>query len=680
MERLLWQVGNFAVGEHSEPARVGEGSERFAREVAGLSVDANGHLRPRVAFRGVGSEGASVTGVAAGQNFLLVLRSDASLSIRFADAPDDERPIEFDSPSNLTGSLSLIDEYDDFVIVKAQGGFAFWLDMREDAPTYLHANRLGIQPPHQFPNTQYKVAGGSNPPVIVENLIYFYRWTYVRAYGDSRFAIRDGNFNHEGVLFGEMESNPSEPMGFYNTLGSVPLAVELVDNDGNPVTRVYPIATQYQIIEFNDWAHSSDPQVTGIMVYQSEGVHPRQRGRVNVDALVYHRIDYVPRDQPSSETGQTATQEVWADQPSLSFDHDVLPETERIHVYNDRIFAPTDEGLRFSAVDGTVLKQWAFPKVNAIHRSGVVDLLEHRGVLLFGGPTDLHSLTGTSPYDFVVNRLGSLGPVSSHAMAVLKDSVSFVGSAGFYATDGTGVQKISDALDADFEGYEVVAGHCHQLPDDSIVFVAQQHHEALAPRKVAYHYDRAWFAWPSTAIRQMARWRVAGTLVMMADEKPVLRELVWKVSPAVADDHEADDFNLIDWHWQSERLNFGDERLKHFRELQIEGEALSLVAGVDARWPLTIGEQTAETGLGWRLSGEIFGVGDFTWGTAEVPAPVRLSVWIDEKPVHYEVFEMRREDYRPQRIPLNRKGKSIQFKLEGRGHLHLRALTLQVAR
>ena len=95
---------------------------------------------------------------------------------------------------------------------------------------------------------------------------------------------------------------------------------------------------------------------------------------------------------------------------------------------------------------------------------------------------------------------------------------------------------------------------------------------------------------------------------------------------------------------------------------------------------MTIGEQSVSSGFGFRLGGEVFGIDETLWGTGEVPAPVRLSVWVDDRPVHHEVFEMRRDDYRPQRIPINRRGKAIQFRLEGRGHLHLRALTLQVSR
>ena len=473
-----------------------------------------------------------------------------------------------------------------------------------------------------------------------------------------------------------MESNPSEPIGFMRTFSIENIHRELFDNEGNPFTNVFTMGTDYTIVEFNDWPHSKDPQVTGIMLYQSEGVIPFQGGRVNVDALTYRRIDYIPRVESSSYTGQSATQEVWATKPQLRTDNDVLPTTERIQVYNDRIFAPTEDGLRFSDVDGTKLRQWAFPKANAIRRLGVRDCVAHRGVLLFGGATDLHSVTGTGPYNFVVNRLGSVGPVSAHAMQVLTDTVAFVGAAGFYATDGVNVQKLSDPLDRAFEGYRVTSGHCHQLPDDSWIFIAEQIHDIAAERQVAYHFDKGWFSWPRFDVRQIARWRVPGVRVMMADNSPVLRELVWKVTPDVADDDAKDVADYIDWHWESQRLNFGSERLKSFRELQIEGQALSLVPSSEEQARLTQGEATHLNVQAWSLGDVVFGLNRELWGSADLASRVRLTVWVDDNPPIYHIFEMRHDDYRPQRIQLNRKGKAVRFRLEGRGHLHLRALTL----
>ena len=104
MQQLRWEIRNFVVGEHSDPARAGEGSERFAREAAGVRVDENGHLRPRVPIRAFGEDGEhAVVGVAAGSDYLIYLRTDGSLFIRFADTPEIEQEINISTFSQLSG-------------------------------------------------------------------------------------------------------------------------------------------------------------------------------------------------------------------------------------------------------------------------------------------------------------------------------------------------------------------------------------------------------------------------------------------------------------------------------------------------------------------------------------------------------------------------------------------------
>lgn len=687
MERFAWQLRNFSGGMHSEPARAGEGSERFAREVTGLRADGEGHLRPRAAIQQLGdTHRHAVTGVAAAQEYLLYLIADGTLWIRFKATPEHHQEIQFQTPidgslaSPMRGRISIVGDYADFAIVKGTGGSPFWIDMRQGADTYLYAYRLGLEPPTFYPSAQFKDVGETHS-VLRPGMFLFYRWTYVRAFGADKFKIRDGEYYREGELFSYVESNPSPAWGFVRA--GIPRLRDVVDGDGNEVTTISSVSQPNDAIDFLKFLHSDDPQVTGIMLYQSEEV-PAVGGdavpRINVESLTYRRVSYIPKGETTYTSGQPATPAAWPDNVRMRTDNDVLPETERIYLYNDRIFCPTPEGLRFSDIDGTELRLWAYPEVHAISRAGVKDLVSHRGVLLFGGPTDFHSLAGTSPYDFVVNRLGSVGPVSSHAMHVLQDSVAFVGAAGFYATDGAAVQKLSGALDAEFEDYHVTGGHCHLLPDDTWLFVIQQAQSVGRPRQLVYHFDNGWFRWSQIGFRQMVRWDTGKVRVMVADESRALRELQWNLTSIEADEDAADVNDLIDWSWESERLNFGDERLKQFRELQIEGQALSVVPQREARWGLTRGAETLRRAYAWRLGNQVFALGDSLWGSASTAARVRLTVWLDDERPRYEVFEMRREDVRPLRIPLNRKGKAIRFRLEGRGHLHLKALTLIGAR
>ena len=696
MTPFTWKLRNFTLGQHTEPAKVGEGSERFARAVSGLRVDGNGHLRPRAGLRPFGREGrTAVTGVATAQNYLLYLRADATLWIVFSHAPGEEREIQFQTPidgslaSPMTGRLSVIGDYADFAIVKAEGGSLFWIDMREDAPTYLYAYRLGIEPPAFYPQLHFRERGTDQEAIVPRNTMVVWRWTYVRALGSTPEEIRQGVYYARGELFNGMESNPSPPVGVRR---AVVVRQPIVDGDGNPVTTISHMGGDDNAVGFSGFTFPDDPQITGVMLYQSAPIPVATRrvgspeelpsGRINVDGLTYRRVAYLPRGTTTFEYPDASvwTDETWAESPALRFDNDVLPDTRRIYLYNDRIFCPTEQGLRFSDVDGTILRLWAYPEVHAISRAGVRDLVEHRGVLLFGGPTDFYSLAGTSPFDFVVNRLGTTGPISPHSMHVFKDSVAFVGAAGFYGTDGASVQKLSAALDADFEDYEVTSGHCHMLPDDSWLFIVNQAQAVGSPRQLVFHFDAGWFQWPRLSLRQLVRWEAGGIHVLGADETRTLRQVRWNSTDNIGDDEGEDADNLIDWSWESERLNFGDERHKQFRELQLEGQALSVVPQSEARWGLTIGRATLERALAFRIGNKVFGLGDMIWGSSSVAARVRLTVWVDERAPKFYVFEMRRDDYYPLRIPLHQRGKAIRFRLEGRGHLHLRALTLMGAK
>ena len=326
MERLKWEVRNFSLGMHTEPAKVGEGSERFAVSAAGLRADANGHLRPRVAFKRFGEVGESaITGVASGERFIVYLRADSSVWIRFADEPEVEREINFvtrTGVSGITGVLSIVAEYADFLIIKGQGGTPWWVDMREDSDYFLQAHRFGIVPPVNNPGVTPLRDTASAPPVLINGFMYFYRWTFVRVFGDDPYKIRDGEYLHEGVLFSGMESNPSPVLGFYRNVipdddpnhewslpahfiysGGAEVEPERIraiagtfieTDDGNFITRLFrPTQTDpgYNRLLF-DWhpvLQSADAQTTGIMVYQSEPVEVFREGTVNVDALEYRQ-------------------------------------------------------------------------------------------------------------------------------------------------------------------------------------------------------------------------------------------------------------------------------------------------------------------------------------------------------------------------------------------------------
>ena len=50
MQNFNWQLDNFALGMHTEPAKT-QGGERYAAEIQNMRVDSDGWLRERSAVK-----------------------------------------------------------------------------------------------------------------------------------------------------------------------------------------------------------------------------------------------------------------------------------------------------------------------------------------------------------------------------------------------------------------------------------------------------------------------------------------------------------------------------------------------------------------------------------------------------------------------------------------------------
>ena len=217
MQNFNWQLDNFALGMHTEPAKT-QGGERYAAEIQNMRIDSDGWLRERSEIMAVGSPNAqNITGIAATPKHVFVLRADGKLYIRDRDDLDTET--EITGVSDLDGRISVVD-FNTYVIVVSEGeDQGYWIDLREGESSYRDAFKLGLVPPDfgegRHIENRYAEATvlrtlppsrrGSGPRVEAEgvdvsplqnNTRYFYRFTYIRKDAD---------------LFDEMESNPSEP-------------------------------------------------------------------------------------------------------------------------------------------------------------------------------------------------------------------------------------------------------------------------------------------------------------------------------------------------------------------------------------------------------------------------------------------------------------------------------------
>lgn len=679
MPRTRWMLDNFSGGIHSEPARVPQNAGHlFASNTVGLRADANGHLRQRRALTPFSGSGEGyVTGVAADGDYLVYLRADGSLWLK--ETSNLEGGVRRLSPipeGELQGQLSFV-VFGDFAVVKATTGRAYWIDLREDSETQYRAFVLGLEPPNWHANARYLRDRDSGLtegiPAVLEHLyIYVFRWTYIRAFGPTAEAIRDGLSSGKPELMQGMESNPGMPQVFFAGPSRLNPSPDIFDDEGN--TYVAAQLNNWSSIEFTGLQHSTDPQVTGIALYQSEPVLavPNESFRglheLNVDRLEYRRIAYVPKGVTSAFT--RTVPEHWPDRELMRYDNDILPEdAKQLVLFNDNLYTVADGQLRATEFRNGTPTIWAFPELNAVRRAGIVACAAYRNVLLFGGPSACYLLAGASILNGQVAELGGVGPVSPHAFGQLEDTVVFVGAAGFYIYLNGIVQKLSTPLDAYFEGKQIQEGTAAVLPSGERLFVVtdiDQENPSVWMQDGGGWFRMSWLRW-----YQVAPWHRDGyQFVAVADGRKQLQNLLWQVTDVEAE-HDA----LIPFQWQSHKLDMQTEQRKRFVELVIDGHANTVQTTPSEIQEVAAFEVPLPVGSGQR--GGVFGAGDQAWAIGRAIAPILVQVWVDDEHVLSKYVLLNRESLYPLRVPIQRTGYQLQFRIEGRGGLHLRALRVE---
>ena len=193
----VWQLDNFSLGMHTEPGKQ-RGGSRYAADKNNLQVDGDGWLRLRSNFKKVGPDGENITGLAASNTHLFILREGGKLYFRPLSDLDDETEIT-DVP-DLEGRISVISAFRDYIMLTSEGeDQGYWVDFREDKDQV--ANTLGIVAPSSDAfDLQSNVPDDAEPTALVAYVI-----TYIR-----QFEAGVGEVPSD-ELFNGMESEPSEP-------------------------------------------------------------------------------------------------------------------------------------------------------------------------------------------------------------------------------------------------------------------------------------------------------------------------------------------------------------------------------------------------------------------------------------------------------------------------------------
>ena len=602
--QISWFTENLTLGMHTVPAAVASG-EQYAAQTENLRPDGEGALVLRYGLADVGDvhPGRQITGVVGSRGYLLYLLDDGTLWYRRVDGDAAMRVEGIDATSGLSGRLSLITAFEDYLLLTSEGDDqGFWID--RSGEDLGRAEKLGLDPPPQPPAG---IATGDAKQNSLDIGYYVFAFTYARAFwrdgtgitGGKQFQ-KDYDVDPRAYPFLGMESNPG---GFF--LAAVGVRTTDVDvlYEGQPIPKVH-IRTENGGVALNGVAHASDAQATGMYVYRSDPILPGWRAADatwDVKELTYRVVDFLRRGETAGTLHSGIDLE---ERPVMDWDNERLPASvKQWTFYNDRLWGGTGTELRYSDVRNGDPHVWAFPAENAIPRQGDISAaVAFYGVLLFGGRNGLWRLTGTDIYNFDVDQVSGSGPVDGYAIGLLDRGLGMVGETGLFLTDATQLVRLSDpVLEGVFENQYVEKGAVVLLPNGESLWAVQlRTGDAVTYRQFQAIHDRAeggtlWFGWSGVPISQAVSWLqsegvawsfddfslvaddagwTAETLdtqrtdVMIATGSERLQVLVWDA--ALAEERVA-------WSWKSQQLSWRSEGVrryvKQFRFLTLLGAA-----------------------------------------------------------------------------------------------------------
>ena len=367
-----------------------------------------------------------------------------------------------------------------------------------------------------------------------------------------------------------------------------------------------------------------DEQVTHLAIYRTEDLVSDQS---EIYKSPLRRIGKIARDETFEDTNTVE----WKQGKRLNNFNDRMPlGVKSIHYHQGRIFAPTGDRLVFTGFDGTTPEFWTFPPNNFIRHvnSGRVDFCaSHREVLLFGGADGLFRLTGRDFFDFEADQISGTGPLDGYSWGVMKDTLGFLGSRGLYLTDASSVEFISDeALDGFFDAKVVKHGSVVFIQDNTILFFVglQPVGKTEITDQIFLFDDRYWVRWAGERVRQLAA--IGDRLYMAGDS--VLKAIEWYAGENTDPD--------LPWAWESNLIH-----------------------------------------------GQASGAGNLTKRFAELllsaaeGTRITLKTWVDtqQRPTEREITT--RDDFYFQRIPIERIGKRLRFRLEGKGPVEIRGIQIE---
>jgi len=665
VQRLIWEPV-FQVGLHTYPSRL-EGGQRAARDVCNMRVDKDGYLQLRYPVSAPDwGVGATISGVAVTQDHIWWVGDN--FYFKHIDNRVNDEDFRFvEGADDVSGRLSVLGTFRDYVVVSGEGGDkGYWIDVRDDDADELDAFSLGLDPP----DATVSVEDGTRnidrvDPPEAEGSWYIFCLTYVRAFWDNLDTsllhedIANKEFTGRDILFNGIESNPG--MFFAVHIADSEVAADATGDanfyyQGEAIPK-FTIPVANGGVKMTGLPDPDDDQITGFYVYRSaESFFGRVASQTttpgyHVEVQEFHVIDYIDITHASAtikgDSGLGITHRA-----SLRFDNHRLPDSSlQLAEYNTLFFAAVGDELRYCDLRSGVVEVWAWPEANSIKVPGRVEFCtEYRGVLLFGSRDGIWRLTGVDEYSFEVDRISSIGPVTSGAYGILEQGVGFIHSGGFHVTDGVQVQKVSSpVLDAFFERSEIVDGAVGLLPNNDIMWACEFADDAKS--QFLQSVQGGWFLWSDisglTDARQFATVSEINTdgdeviwFLHATGRGTLLNDIAYLVSPGEAAANDSDIRSFVtprgtDWAWESQELDFGDQGF---------GDALKTFKWLEVM--------------------------------SSYAANVKFHYWLDDDAVVSNLSITLRGGHRPTRIPIQRMGTRFRFRINKWDQIEIRGMRL----
>ena len=439
----------FGINTHLMTA---EGGELFAQDIKNLRVNRWGQLTAQVPVKDAitnvawhAPDGESVKGIGTESDNIYFLWSNGRLF--FGEGPTF---IELVDIENLTGRLS-IQSLNKLVFFTSEGSDAAYQFDKTLPPglgNRLSASTLSVQAPASGAAVSFDSSAVTPIPVgevddaldLTGDQRFFYKITYADASGNSLEA--------DDPAYVTIESPPS-------------------DRISASITYTNPSKTHINVPIISGIPAPTDTRIKWIFVYRSLGFHEITTPDSEVQYYRAMRIEV-----ESGETSYSVNDANFAKERDIRYplgDLAVFPKGKTLTLYNDRLWTTVESGLRSSDVrDGIpIWSNWPKAEIIPTQTKPIFCGTVNR-YLIFGGPNELWSLIGTSRYDYQINRIGSRGPVSPYAWGNISNAIGFVGTDGFYVTDGLTVQKISEPLDGFFDSEPNTDGLVVDVPQGTI--------------------------------------------------------------------------------------------------------------------------------------------------------------------------------------------------------------------